>query len=108
MAEIRRQRLGEAVRARAIDVLVVNSAHYPQEAVRDAAADATREIAARHLRDASGPELDHLLEALRRLVPADRLLERDTSRLFSRSHAAAATDGGFNGNGVRSPKTRPN
>ena len=63
-------------------MLVLNSAQYPHEAVRHAAADVTREIAARHLRDASGPELDHLLEALRRLVPADRLLERDTSRYF--------------------------
>ena len=70
----------ETVRARAIDVLVDNAAGYPHEAVRKQAADATRTIAARHLREASGPELDHLLEALRRLVPGDRLLERDTAR----------------------------
>jgi tetratricopeptide (TPR) repeat protein len=70
----------ETVRARAIDVLVENAAGYPHEEVRKLAADATRTIAARHLREACGPELDHLLEALRRLVPGDRLLERDTAR----------------------------
>ena len=80
VAEIREQRLSEAVRMRAIDVLVENAAGYPHEAVRKVAADATRTIVARHLREASGPELDHLLEALRRLAPADRLLDRDTAR----------------------------
>ena len=89
VAEIREQRLSEAVRARAIDVLVENAAGYPHEAVREVAADATRTIAARHLREAAGPELDHLLEALRRLVPGDRLLERDTARYSAESHATA-------------------
>ncbi len=67
---------------RAIDVLVENAASYPHEAVRAVAADATRTIVARHLREVTGPELDHSLDALRRLVPADRLLERDTARYF--------------------------
>ena len=80
VVEIREQRLSEAVRARAIDVLVETAARYPHEAVRAVAADATRTIAARHLREATGPELNHLLGALRRLVPGDRLLERDTAR----------------------------
>jgi tetratricopeptide (TPR) repeat protein len=80
VAEIRQQPLSEAVRTRAIDVLVQNAIGFPHEAVRLTAADATRMIAARHLREATGPELDHLLDALRRLVPGDRLLERDTAR----------------------------
>lgn len=67
---------------RAIDVLVENAAGYPHEAVRAVAADATRTVVARHLREVTGPELDHSLDALRRLVPADRLLERDTARYF--------------------------
>ena len=78
--EIRRQPLEEAVRQRAVDILVENARGYPQETVREVAADATRTIVARHLREASGSELDRLLEAVRRLAPADRLLDRDTSR----------------------------
>ena len=86
VAEIRQQPLSEAVRMRAIDVLVENAAGYPHEAVRAVAADATRTIVARHLREVTGPELDHSLDALRRLVPADRLLERDTARYFEIAH----------------------
>ena len=82
VAEIRQRPLSDAVRMRAIDVLVENAAGYPHEAVRAVAADATRTIVARHLREVTGPELDHSLDALRRLVPADRLLERDTARYF--------------------------
>jgi tetratricopeptide (TPR) repeat protein len=80
VAEIREQRLGETVRMRAIDVLVENATGYPQEDVRKWAADAARTVVARHLREATALELEHLLEALRRLVPGDRLLERDTAR----------------------------
>ncbi len=82
VAEIRQRPLSDAVRMRAINVLVENAAGYPHEAVRAVAADATRTVVARHLREVTGPELDHSLDALRRLVPADRLLERDTARYF--------------------------
>ena len=80
VAEIRQERLSESLRRRAIDILVENAGGYPHETVRTAAADATRTMVARHLREASGPELEHLLESLRRLAPGDRLLDRDTAR----------------------------
>jgi tetratricopeptide (TPR) repeat protein len=78
--ELRQEPLNAPVRVAAIDVLVGNAAGYPHDSVRMAAADATRTIVARQLRHSSGYELDHLLESIRRLVPADRLLERDTAR----------------------------
>ncbi len=80
VAEIRQERLSESLRKPAIDILVENATGYPHEAVRAAAADATRTVLARHLREATGPELEHLLESLRRLAPSDRLLDRDTAR----------------------------
>jgi tetratricopeptide (TPR) repeat protein len=80
VGEIRQEELNASVRMRVIDLLVENAAAYPHEPVRNAAADATRTIVARHLRQASGFELEQLLESIRRLAPADRLLERDTAR----------------------------
>jgi tetratricopeptide (TPR) repeat protein len=83
--ELRGQTVGETLRPVLLDVLVENARCYPQDAVRTLAADATRAIVARHLREASGPDLDRLLNCLRKLVPADRLLDRDCAR-YHRIH----------------------
>ena len=80
VAEIRQERLSEAVRSagdrRAGRQRRRLSARGGPQSGRRRHADDRRPASSRGL----GPELDHLLEALRRLAPGDRLLDRDTAR----------------------------
>jgi len=84
-----------------IDILSQTATAYPNDSVTGGAADATRTLAAARLRQASEEERPRLLEAVRRLVPADRLLGRDCQRFLrpparpalSGSRSAAATRG---------------
>lgn len=63
-----------------IDILSSIATTYPDAVVGSSAADATRIFVGARLREASGEEKPRLLEALRRLVPGDRLLSRDCQR----------------------------
>ena len=65
-----------------IDIFSQTATTYPDAAVGAAAADATRPLAGARLRRATGEEKQRLLEAVRRLVPADRLLGRDCQRFL--------------------------
>ena len=56
---------------------------YPDEAVRDAAADQTRRIAASRLEMANQAETATLTAAVTHLVPADLLLARDAKRFVA-------------------------
>ena len=78
--EIRAGQWPSDLRPRAIDRLAGAATSYPHDAVRFAAADGVRTMAASQLRTADAAELEHLLNSIRRLEPADRLLERDTAR----------------------------
>ncbi len=65
-----------------IDIFAQTATIYPDAAVGATAADATRTLAGARLRQASAEEKQRLLEAVRRLVPADRLLGRDCQRFL--------------------------
>ena len=65
-----------------VDILSRLATVYPDPPLRDASADATRTLAARCLPTASDQESQQLLAAVRRLVPADRLLGRDCDRFL--------------------------
>ncbi len=65
-----------------IDILSQTATTYPDAAVGAMAADATRTLAGAQLGRATGEEKQRLLEAVRRLVPADRLLGRDCRRFL--------------------------
>lgn len=64
------------------DVLSAESLRYPDPAVRQTAADGTRAVAARHLRQAGRDDAQALVAAVTRLVPEDRLLRRDGGRFL--------------------------
>jgi tetratricopeptide (TPR) repeat protein len=69
------------------DVLAGLATRYPDAGVRDLAADATRLIAAERLPVGDIQEVDLLTKAVARLVPADRLLNRDAQRFASQRRA---------------------
>lgn len=56
---------------------------YPEERVRDLAADTTRRIVSESMQLASEPLLGQLVGTIAQLVPSDRLLARDTTRYRS-------------------------
>ena len=82
IAQLRRQSLPPHRMQLLIDVLSQTATTYPDAAVGGTAADATRALVGARLRQATGQEQQHLLEAVRRLVPGDRLLGRDCQRFL--------------------------
>jgi len=67
-----------------IDVLADTARDYPDASVQHKAADSTRVLAASRLATATGSEARHLVGAVTRLVPEDRLLQRDGRRFLQR------------------------
>ncbi len=64
------------------NVLADTSTKYPDQTVQERAADCTRSVVSRQLRDVTRHEGTQLLSALSRLVPEDRLLSRDCRRYY--------------------------
>jgi len=79
------------LRAQLVDILAETATDYPHAPTRDNAADCTRVLASRRLPDARASERHQLAMAVGRLVPHDRLLQRDCQRYL----------------GQRSPVARP-
>ena len=73
-----------------IDVLSQTATTYPDAEVAAVAADATRTLAGARLRQADDAEKRRLLEAVQRLVPADRLLGRDCQRFLASAGSAGS------------------
>ncbi len=80
--QLRRQSLLPRQTQLLVDIFSQTATTYPDAAVAAAAADATRTLAGARLGRAGGEEQRRLLEAVRRLVPADRLLGRDCQRFL--------------------------
>ncbi len=77
---LRREHHGAASDAIAAETLADLALAYPDQEVKDRAADSTRAIVSRSLTDTIIADQRRLLSAIARLVPEDRLLARDCQR----------------------------
>ena len=91
--QLRRQSLLPRQTQLLVDIFSQTATTYPDAAVAAAAADATRTLAGARLGRAGGEEQRRLLEAVRRLVPADRLLGRGTPAVSPAARSAGSTPG---------------
>jgi len=74
-----------------VKLLTDTATGYPDPKVRDRAADCTRVVVSNQLTSATNPEAHRFLSALGRLVPEDRLLQRDCHR-YSGQRVSSATN----------------
>ena len=80
ITELRDGSLPERHRMGLVNIIADTAVEYPDSKVMEIAADSTRVLVARQLKESGKSESRQLLSAIRRLVPADRLLNRDCER----------------------------
>lgn len=88
MEQFREEPLPNRNRLELVDIIADTAIKYPDRNVQSTAADCTRVLVSRQLRGATKNDASHLLSAITRLVPTDRLLSRDCQKFLQQREVA--------------------